>query len=25
MQYARRVVTIHDGRIAGDQYKGMNE
>jgi putative ABC transport system ATP-binding protein len=24
MQYARRVVTIHDGRIADDQCKGMN-
>ncbi len=24
MQYARRVVTIHDGRIADDQSKGMN-
>lgn len=25
MQYARRVVTIRDGRIADDQYKGMNK
>ncbi|MGD9188552.1 MAG: ABC transporter ATP-binding protein [Desulfobacteraceae bacterium] len=25
MQYARRVVTIHDGRIADDQSKGMNK
>jgi putative ABC transport system ATP-binding protein len=25
MQYARRVVTIHDGRIADDQDKGINE
>jgi putative ABC transport system ATP-binding protein len=24
MQYARRVVTIHDGRIADDQCKGMH-
>jgi putative ABC transport system ATP-binding protein len=24
MQYARRVVTIHDGRIADDQSKGTN-
>jgi putative ABC transport system ATP-binding protein len=25
MQYARRVVTIHDGRIADDQSKGTNK
>jgi putative ABC transport system ATP-binding protein len=25
MQYARRVVTIHDGRIADDQSKGMDK
>lgn len=25
MQYARRVVSIHDGRIADDQSKGMNK